>query len=306
MGTPEFARIILARLYEEGFLIKAVFAQPDKPSGRGQKVHAPPVAAFAREKGLDLYQPSKLRNPEVSETVEKIAPDFIVVAAYGKILPQRLLNVAKVENLNVHASLLPCYRGAAPINYALLEGREKTGVSIMRVVREMDAGPVYAKEEVGIEPEDNALTLSERLAHRGAGLLIQTIQRIVNEGLKPVEQEHERATFAPKITRQLAPIDWQKTAWSIFNQVRALIPWPVAHTTIAGKTLRIFATGVLNEKSGRPPGTVTHIAPAGLTVATGTTDLLVKEVQLEGKRRMNAFDLANGLRLKAGEIKLGC
>lgn len=304
MGTPEFAKVILERLYESSHHIIAVFAQPDKPAGRGQKLHSPPVAIYAKEKKLRLFQPRKIKDGEVFSSIQELEPDFLVVAAYGKLLPQNILDVAKIESINVHASLLPKYRGAAPINYALLKGEKITGVSIMRMTQELDAGPVFIKKEIPITMMDNAITLTQKLATLGAETLIQALNEITGPGLKPHLQDSTQCSFAPKLDKDMASIDWSQPSQTIFDQIRALLPWPVAHTTLEGKNLKIFSSLPLEIKSSQNPGTVVHIGKAGLTITTATTDLLIKEVQLEGKKKMNAFDLANGLRLKAGEVKL--
>ncbi|MBF0106993.1 MAG: methionyl-tRNA formyltransferase [Deltaproteobacteria bacterium] len=302
MGTPEFARIILEKLFHQNFPIKAVFAQPDKPAGRGKKIKSSPVALFARENNIPLFQPDKLRTPDVLETIKQTAPDFIIAAAYGKILPQTVLNSATIEALNVHGSILPHYRGAAPINYALMDGRPETGCSIMRMVKEMDAGPVYLIKKTPIEISDNAVSLSLKLAHIGADALIEAMRLISQDKLKPKEQDHTNATFAPKLARDLSCINWQDSSQKIFNLVRALVPWPVAATQLDGRQIKIYATEVLNTRAGAQAGHIVHIAKNGWTVATGTSDILVKEVQLEGKTKMKAFDLANGLRLESGTL----
>jgi len=302
MGTPEFARIILERLHKEGYPIIAVLAQPDKPAGRGKKLHSSPVALYAREQGLALYQPFKVRDLEVVDEIVRLSPDYIVVAAYGKILPVDILDASKKETLNVHASLLPEYRGAAPINYALLKGKDKTGISIIRLIKEMDAGPVFLTKEINIDKDDDAITLTDKLARLGAETIVEALKKIHAQELKPTEQDADKATFSPKLTRELSPIDWKRSALEITNQIRALLPWPVACTTIDGKVLKIYTASVLEQKSQASPGTLTHIAASGWTVATGSTDMLIKEVQLEGKKRMNAFDLANGLRLQPGKV----
>lgn len=303
MGTPEFARIILERLHDEHFNIKAVFAQPDKPAGRGKKMQTPPVALFAKEKNLCLFQPNKIKKTGVLEQIKQIKPDFIIVAAYGKILPQSLLDAARVDAINVHGSVLPAYRGAAPINYALMKGDDETGVTIMRMVKEMDAGPIYHIKKIPIEKSDDAISLTIKLAHLGAEALVEAIDLIKDQGLKPKDQDLQQVTYAPKLTKDDSIIKWSNSSIEIFNLIRAIVPWPVASTFLFKKTLKVFKSEVLDNKSKAKPGTIVHIAKSGLTVTTGSTDLLIKEVQLEGKKRMNAFDLANGLRLKTGE---GC
>ncbi len=302
MGSPEFACDILRALHENHFQIIGVVAQPDKKAGRGMKMHSPEVALFAREHNLPLSQPDTLRDPEAVAWIADKKPDFIIVAAYGKLLPDTILKIPKIDCLNVHASLLPEYRGAAPVNHVLLDGKTETGVSIMRMVKALDAGPVYVSERLKIDQADDAMTLTKKLSKLGAEALIKIIDDILTKKIKPIEQDHARATYAPKLTRDLSPIDWKQPAQKTFCQIRALVPWPTATTLLMGKNIKIFSSKILPEKSTQPPGTIAHIAHVGWTIATGTTNLLVTDIQMEGRARMSAFDLANGLRLGAGVV----
>ncbi|MCP5463996.1 MAG: methionyl-tRNA formyltransferase [Deltaproteobacteria bacterium] len=301
LGTPDFARVILQGLIDSSsFNVLGVVAQPDKPVGRGRKMQAPPVALLAKEHNLPLFQPSKLRgNQEVVSALQEMNPDFLVVAAYGKILADDVLRLPKIDCINVHASLLPAYRGAAPINYAILKGENETGVSIMRVDKELDAGAVFLKKAMPILDEDNAESLTKKMALLGRDALLEALPMIAAEELKGQEQNHEQATYAPKLSKEMGLIDWAHPAETIFNQVRALDPWPTAVTELQKQTLKVFKTQVLSNKSQQKPGTVVHVAQQGWTVATGSKDLLLQEIQLAGKKRMSAFDLANGMRLKA-------
>jgi methionyl-tRNA formyltransferase len=305
MGTPAFARTILAALFATPICIDAVYAQPDRPQGRGQKMASPPVAVFAKENNIPLFQPERVNDESVLNHIEQLNPHFLVVAAYGKMLPECLLQIPQHESLNVHASLLPKYRGAAPINYALIKGEEETGVSIMRVVKKMDAGPVFHSEAIKILPEDTSITLTEKLAEKGAQAIISSIQDIVNNKPTPTDQDESLVTYAPKMTRELSPIDWTCSAQDIFNQIRALVPWPMATTTLNNTNLKIFTSKILDTQSQGKPGQLKHIGNNGLTIQTGQGELLLTEVQMHGKKRMPAFDLANGLRLKADSVILG-
>ena len=305
MGTPDFAKTILETLYSEKINIVGVFAQPDRPAGRGQKLTSPPVALFAKEKNIPIFQPEKIKHASVLEQITELNPDFILVAAYGKILPESILQAPKNESLNVHASLLPKYRGAAPINYSLLSGDKTTGISIMRMVKEMDAGPVFLTRELPITDEDNAITLTDKLAKSGGKALIEVLEMILSKKPEPIEQNHDQATYAPKISREDSEIDWNQPANTIFNKTRALLPWPVATTKLSNQVLKIYKSKVLSSPSKATPGTLIHIGKDGWTVSTKDCDLLVNEVQLQGKKAMSAFDLANGLRLKANETILG-
>ena len=254
MGTPNFSRVILEGLFQAGHEIQAVFAQPDKPAGRGKKLVSLPVALFAKEKGLSLFQPQKIHDPSVIQILQGFTPDFLIVAAYGKILPEEILIIPKKYTINVHASLLPKYRGAAPIPCALLQGERETGVSIMQVRKELDAGPVFLEKKIAIEDFENTMTLTQTLAELGTKALLEVIEKITTENLLPIEQDHAQATYAKKLTKGMVPIDWKKSAMDIFSQVRALNPWPVAETNFqaAGAdrptTLRIFEAQV-----GAPP-----------------------------------------------------
>lgn len=302
MGTPEFAQNVLEKLLEAGQNIVAVVTQPDKPQGRGQKVFSPPVAACAKKNGLHVLQPEKLSDSAFQKKIKELEPDFIVVAAYGKFIPEKILSCAKIDCLNVHPSLLPEYRGAAPIHRAILDGKKETGVSIMRVTNEMDAGPVFLQKKIPITESDTSLTLSAKLANLGGELMNETIEKILNQKIKPQNQDTKKITYAAKLSRELSKIDWSQNSERIFNQIRGLLPWPAAQTTLNGQTLKIYASSRLHEKSGHKPGQIVHIGKQGLTVATGDFDLLVTELQLEGKKRMNAFDLSHGLRLEPLQV----
>lgn len=303
MGTPEFARVILEFLVRtQDYDLVGVYAQPDKPAGRGNKMTPPPVAVFAKDNGLPLFQPDKIRDPEALAHLQALRADFIVVAAYGKILPDAVLRAARIECLNVHASLLPKYRGAAPINYALMRGEPQTGVAIMRVVSGLDAGPVFLERTLAITDDDDAITLTDKLAHLGAQAIHETMREILSGDASSREQEHAAVTYAPKLDKSLSPIDWNLPARDVFNRVRALVPWPVAQTDCQGKRVKIFKTRELHEASRARPGTVVHIGKEGWTVATKDRNLLVTEVQCEDKKRMPAFDAANGMRLAVGVI----
>lgn len=301
MGTPEFARVILEALCKSVYPLVAVVAQPDRAAGRWHQLSSPPVAEFARQNKLPLLQPEKIRDEDVLEQIAALRPDYIVVAAYGKILPAALLQIAKKECLNVHASLLPQYRGAAPINHALLDDLAETGVSIMRVVPELDAGPVFLEKKIPMTDEDDAISLTAKMADIGAQALLEALSHIEEGKCQARAQDVSRVSFAPKLSRELAPVSWQDPARKIFNQVRALVPWPVAETRLKGKRLRIFKSHCLDEKNSGAAGEILHMGERGMTVATGQGNLLLEEIQLEGKKRMRAFDLANGLRLKVGE-----
>ena len=299
MGTPEIAKTILAHLHAQNFPIVAVFAQPDRPKGRGKKMQSPPVAEFAKEHNLPLFQPETTKDDSILSKIEELAPDYIVVAAYGQILPKRLLQAPKKECLNVHASLLPRYRGAAPINYCLLNGDKETGVSIMRVVPKLDAGPVFLADSFPITDDLDAVTLTEKMADVGAKALVKTLLGLEAGELTATEQDELQVTYAHKLSREMSAINWNKPARDIFNQVRALVPWPVAVTTLENEPLKVHKASVLDESPKGTPGQVVHVAKQGWTVVCGEGALLLQELQVQGKKRMSAFDVANGMRLTA-------
>jgi len=250
MGTPEFAQVSLSSLWEAGYPISGVFTQPDKPAGRGQRLHASPCALFALEKKLPLFQPKKIKDDQVIGQIAQLKPEFIVVVAYGKLLPQKILDIPHYDSLNVHASLLPKYRGAAPINWALINSEEETGVTVMKMVQKMDAGPIYSTEKLKIDSHDTAGILTKKLAKLGARLLLHTLPLIQEGKIDSQVQEEEEATLAPLLTKE------EGKAQAIYNRIRGLNPWPSAYTFIDKKMLKIYDSEVLSESPKVPPGTI--------------------------------------------------
>ena len=308
MGTPEFAVPSLARLVSDGHQVVAVFTQPDKPAGRGKQLHEPPVKRFALDRHLTLYQPAKLKtNEEVRATFARLDSDACIVAAYGKILPQWLLDIPRLGCINVHASLLPEYRGAAPINWAIAHGERATGVTIMQMDAGMDTGPMIAKRALEIGADETAPELTARLAALGAELLSETLPLIQRGAITPLPQANAEATYAPILKREDGLIDWQLAARDIGNRVRAFQPWPGVYTTLRNARLNFWrAREVAPPRDGNnaniAPGTITALDPAGIVVAcAGQTALRVEELQIEGKRRMSARDFINGMRLHTGD-----
>jgi methionyl-tRNA formyltransferase len=309
MGTPEFAVPSLARLISDGHDVVAVFTQPDKPAGRGKQMHTPPVKTLSLEHGIPVYQPAKIKtNEDVRAVFEQTAPDACIVAAYGKILPQWLLAIPKLGCINVHASLLPDYRGAAPINWAIANGETETGVTIMQMDPGMDTGPMLSKRAISIGDEETAPELSARLSRVGAELLSETLPRIERGEINPEAQDDRRATYAPMLKREDGLIDWRRSATEIANRVRAFQPWPGAYTFLRGARLTIWrarevSLESLDSENVAIPGTIARIGEMGVMLwCTGPTLLRVDEMQLEGKRRLSARDVANGLRLSVGEL----
>ena len=300
MGTPDFAVPSLKKLIEKGYDVKLVVTQPDKPAGRGKKVTPPPVKVVAEKAGIPVYQPEKVKeNSELKKKLLEIEPDLIVVAAYGKILPEWLLNLPKHGTINVHASLLPKYRGASPIQWALLNGEEETGVTIMKVIPELDAGDIISQKRVKIEKEDNAKTLHDKLSEVGAELLVETIPLYISGKLKPVPQREEEATYCPQIRKEMGKIDWSESAEKIFNKIRAFTPWPSAYTTFRGKRVKILKAEPV-EGSGRP-GEVIKTGRE-LTVATGKGALRIERLRPEGRKEISGEEFVRGYRVKEGDL----
>jgi methionyl-tRNA formyltransferase len=314
MGTPEFAAPSLARLLEDGHNALAVFTQPDKPAGRGKHLQAPPVKLFALERGIPVHQPARIKNNEEAFAIfEALAPDACIVAAYGKILPERLLRIPRLGCINVHASLLPKYRGAAPINWAIANGERETGITIMQMDAGMDTGSMLAKRAIEIYDEETAPQLSARLALLGAESLSETLRAIERGEIAPELQDERKATYAPMLKREDGLVDWRMTAREIANRTRAFQPWPGTYTLFRGARLTFWRAREVEIKieSGESesvkgelvePGVITSIDNSGIVVAcAGSTFLRIEELQTEGKRRMIARDFVNGMRISAGE-----
>ncbi|HST21192.1 MAG TPA: methionyl-tRNA formyltransferase [Blastocatellia bacterium] len=304
MGTPEFAVPSLARLIQDGHQVAAVFTQPDKPAGRGKLVQAPPVKLFALERGISVHQPARIKtNEEVRAVFETIAPDACIVAAYGKILPEWLLGIPRLGCINVHASLLPKYRGAAPINWAIANGERETGVTIMQMDVGMDTGPMIARRGLVIQDDETTPELSTRLAHLGAEALSAVLPLIERGEITPTSQDEQEATYAPILKREDGLIDWRMSAREIANRVRAFQPWPGTYTQFRGSRLTFWRARETEVKSEpAEPGTITSIDKSAIIVAcAGSTALGVEELQTEGKRKMSARDFVNGMRINTGD-----
>jgi methionyl-tRNA formyltransferase len=310
MGTPEFAVPTLARLVSDGHDVRAVFTQPDKPVGRGKQLHAPAVKTLALAHNLAVYQPSKIKtSEEVRAVFESIKPDVCLVAAYGKILPEWLLKIPRLGCINVHASLLPKYRGAAPINWALARGESETGVTIMQMDVGMDTGAMLAKRATKIEADETAIELTARLSQIGAALLSETLPRIESDEITPEPQDEAQATYAPILKREDGLIDWQMSAQEIANRVRAFQPWPAVFTMFRGARLIFWRAKELSSNDSPAifgeqiePATIAAIDKSGFVIRCANATLLhVEEVQLEGKRRVAARDFLNGSRLSVGD-----
>ena len=302
MGTPSFAVEILDNLYQAGYEIAAVVTQPDKPKGRGKKMEAPAVKVRAEDLGLEVYQPLKLRDEEFISLLRKINPEAIIVAAYGKILPKEILDLPPLGCINVHGSLLPKYRGAAPIQRAIMDGDEVTGVTIMRMNEGMDTGEMLTKVEVKIESDDNSGSLFAKMAKAGAKLLLQTLPLWQRGEITPQKQDENLATYAPMIAKEEELIDWHKSAREIGNLLRGLAPAPCGYTYFRGERLKIGACTWLAEENSAAAGEVLAVEKNGITVACGKGCLRLIQVQPAGKKMISAWDFSNGSKIKLGEI----
>ncbi|RRN70644.1 methionyl-tRNA formyltransferase [Peribacillus simplex] len=307
MGTPDFSVPVLKRIIDEGYDVIAVVTQPDRPVGRKKVLTPPPVKVEAEKQGIPVYQPEKIREQEELEKIIALNPDLVVTAAFGQILPNELLDAPKYGCINVHASLLPELRGGAPIHYSILQGKEKTGITIMYMAEKLDAGDILTQAEVSIGEEDNVGTLHDKLSKIGSDLLAETLPKLLNGDLQAIKQDENKATFAPNIKRSEEKIDWSKSGEVIYNQVRGLNPWPVAYTTLDGSTLKIWQAKKCKEGNRAVPGTVIDVRNDGFIVSTGNeTAILVTELQPSGKKKMPAKDYLRGAGsfIKAG-MKLG-
>ena len=295
MGTPDFAVPSLEALIAAGHEICGVFTQPDKPKNRGMKLQAPPVKVCAQEHAIPIYQPTKLRDGTALALIQELDPELIVVAAYGRILPDDILAAPPKGCINVHSSLLPKYRGAAPINWAILNGDSETGVTIMHMAHDLDAGDIIDMAATPIDPDETVVTLHDRLAVLGAELLIKVVSDIDAGTARRTPQEHDKATLAPMLSRELSSMDWGRTARQLHDQVRGLIPWPAAVTELGGNRCKVFSTAVMKRNTDASPGTILAADKNGIQVACGGgTVLRIDELQADGGKRMKSADYLRG------------
>lgn len=301
MGTPDFAVPSLEALLTAGHEVVGVFTQPDKPKNRGMKLQPPPVKVCAQAHDIPVFQPTKLRDGTALELLQSLAPELVVVAAYGRILPQEILDCPKLGCINVHSSLLPKYRGSAPIHWAILNGDKESGVTIMHMALALDAGDIIAQSATPIDPDETVESLHDRLAQMGADLLVETVTAIGNGTATRTPQAEDQVTLAPMLSRALSPMDWTRTARELHDQVRGLIPWPAAVTELNGIRCKIFSTSVLEETTGKEPGTVLMADKKGLKLACGGgTVLQINELQADGGKRMKAADYLRGHPIPVG------
>ncbi len=298
-GTPDFAVPSFQALIESGEDVVSVVTQPDKVKGRGHKLSQPPIKELAISKGIRVLQPSGIRTPEFFDEIAGLAPDIVVVVAYGKIIPSSLLKLPPLGCVNVHASLLPQYRGAAPIQWALINGDEKTGVTTMFMDEGMDTGDILLKEEVKIDEEDNAYTLSLRLSHVGASLLVKTLEGIKDKLIRPVPQSG-KPTFAPPLKKETGRINWSLSAREISNLIRGTYPWPGAYCYLNGEKINIIKAKVVPHDNKGIAGKIEGISNDDIFVSAGSGTLAVSEVKPEGKKIMPASAFMHGRHLREG------
>ncbi len=298
MGTPSFSLPALQMLHIAGYEIAGVITQPDRPQGRGQIAAAPAVKILAEKLELPVFQPENIREETSAEIIKSLSPKMIVVAAFGQILPKNILDIPPHGCLNIHPSLLPKYRGAAPINWTLIKGEIKTGVTIMLMDEGMDSGDILTQQETDITVAENFGHLQDRLARLGAQLLLSTIEQFIAGAIEPRPQDKEAVTFAPRLTKETGKINWHESAVNICNLIRGLSPAPGAYSVLNEKMIKIYAAEPLIEETGKTPGTIVEVARDIIKVATGDGLLLLKEVQLAGKKKMPVQDFLRGYQVK--------
>ncbi len=302
-GTPDFAVESLKELINSKHEVVAVITQPDKPKGRGKKLTPPPVKVEAQKHNIPVYQPERVKNnPQLLEELKKLNPDIFVVVAYGKILPKEIIELPRYKTINIHASLLPKYRGAAPIQRAIMDGEEETGVCIMEITEELDAGDVYKCKKVKIQNEDDIVSLHDKLAEEGAKLLIEVLDQIEKGEIQKTPQDHLKATYAKPIQKEDGKINWEKSAKEIFNQIRALKVWPKAYTNFRDKQVKILDAEVIDETSQGNPGEIVKLEKGkGIVVQTGQGKLLIKKIQFPNSKPISANDAVRGYHIEEGE-----
>lgn len=295
MGTPDFAVPSLKQLIQDGHEIAGVYTQPDKPKNRGMKLTPPPVKVVAQAHNLPVFQPKTLRDEDVQRELADLAPELVVVAAYGKLLPKAVLELPALGCINVHSSLLPKYRGAAPINWAILNGEQETGVTIMHMAEALDAGDIILQAATPIDQNESVEQLHDRLAEMGAELLSKAVTALT-EGTAPrIPQDESQYTYAPMLSRELSPIDWSRSALEIHNQIRGLVPWPATTMELKGTKFKVFASLLTGETVEQPGGTVLGADKKGIRMVCGDGGVLcITEVQAPGKKRMKAVDYLRG------------
>ena len=301
MGTPEFAAPAIDSLIEAGHEIAAVFSQPDKPKGRGYNMTPPPVKVKALEHGIPVYQPTSMRDGEALKIFKEIQPDVGVVIAYGKILPQEILDAPEFGCINVHASLLPKYRGAAPIQWSVIDGEQKTGVTTMQMDAGLDTGDMLMRSETEILPDETAGELHDRLSAMGAELIVRTLDELAKGELKPEKQDDSQSCYAKMLTKELCAVDWSRSAQEIHNRIRGLSPWPVATAVLEGKKLKLHR-GAISALDNPEAACGEIISLDPLTVKCGSGAIELLEIQAEGKKRMTSSEYLRGHKIEIGTV----
>ncbi|QSZ26673.1 methionyl-tRNA formyltransferase [Aceticella autotrophica] len=305
MGTPEFAVPSLKKILEAGYDVLAVVTQPDKPKGRGKKIIFPPVKQFALENNIKVLQPDKLKdNIDFVDKLKDLSPDFIIVVAYGKILTEAILNLPSYGCINVHASLLPKYRGAAPINWAIIKGEKETGITTMYMDKGLDTGNMLLKKSIPIFDDDDAETIHDKLAILGGDVLIETIDKLIKGLLKPVKQKDEEASYAPILNKSMGLIDWSKNAVDIRNKIRGMCPWPGCYTFYEGLMLKIWKADVKIDDSNNESGKILK-SDNELIIKCGCDALKILEIQSEGTRKMSIEEYLRGHNITKGTVLKG-
>ena len=302
MGTPQFSVPGLQALHHNGYEIALVVTQPDRPKGRGRRITPSPVKQTARDLGYPVIQPSSIKTPDFADQIKSLKPDFQVVIAYGKILPENVLALPRIGTINIHASLLPKLRGAAPIQWAVINGEAETGVCSMLMDKGMDTGDVLLTAKEAIEPGDTAGTLHDRLAVNGARVLIDTLKAFADKTIQPLPQDHSLATYAPMLTKDDGLINWNQSAKSLENFIRGVTPWPGAYTFWGDKRLKIFSADAIAADISEPPGTVLVGFPDKLRVATGDGLLSIREIQGASGKRLTIEEFLRGHPIQPGTI----
>jgi methionyl-tRNA formyltransferase len=300
MGTPDFAVPSLQALLDHKENVVAVVTQPDRPKGRGRKLTPPAVKVLAENTGIPVLQPTKIKTEEYLDIIREFDPDLIIVTAYGRILPGSLLRLPPLGAINVHGSLLPKFRGAAPIQRAILEGEKETGITIMQMDEGMDTGDILLQDSLPIKTDDTSATLAAKMSRLGGKLLIEALELLRRDELTPTRQDNHLATLAPPLSKDEAEIDWTRSAAAISCLIRGLDPWPLAHTEYDGQHLRLFSPSVISGEPMEPPGTLCRIDRDGMMIAAGHDYLFVREVQRAGANRIPVHAFLQGRPLKTG------
>jgi methionyl-tRNA formyltransferase len=300
MGTPEFATVPLRALKNEGFNICLAITQPDRKQGRGKKILPPPVKTQALNLGIEVFQPEKIKEPEAIEKIKSLNPDFLIVAAYGQILPKKLLEIPKLAPINIHASILPFYRGASPIQHAILNMEKETGITTMFMDEGLDTGDILHIEKIKIHENDTAGSLHDRLCSLGADAIIFTLKNF--EKIKRQKQDNRISTYAPLLKKENGHLNWKETADKIDAKIRAFDPWPGTFTFLDNERLKIFSVEKTLNPSIKSPGTIIKADEPDLIVSTGNYDLIIKEIQPAGKKKMSAAQFLKGYNIRQGAV----